>query len=120
MLILCWPRHGGQTTDLHQLHPNHRQNQKATRAALARDSASDFRKRFPVIASNENLPVAPDRIAPDVDAWKLFVFRKSRDLLLTVKLLQELRAEIGLVNGGAVSTIDALVRAGEIETGLDD
>ena len=73
-----------------------------------------------MIASSENLPVDPDHIAPDIDAGKLFVFRKSRDLLSTVKLLQELRAEIGLPTGGAGSTIDALVRAGEIETGLGD
>jgi hypothetical protein len=73
-----------------------------------------------VIAFSENLPANPDRIAPDIDAWKLFVFRKSRDLLSTVKLLQELRAEIGLRTGGAGSRIDTLVRAGEIETGLAD
>jgi hypothetical protein len=72
-----------------------------------------------VIASAENLPADPDWIAPD-PAWKLFVFRKSRDLLSTITLLQELRAEIGSPAGGADSTIDALVRAGEIETGLAD
>jgi hypothetical protein len=77
-------------------------------------------KRFPVIPSLENLPGSLDRIAPDNDAWKLFVFRKSRDLLSTAALLQELRAEVGSRAGQADSTIDALVRAGEIETGLAD
>lgn len=59
-------------------------------------------------------------VGPDPDAWKLFVFRKSRDLLSTLSLIEQLRAEIESLTGGGTSAIDALVRAGEIETGLAD
>ena len=66
-------------------------------------------------APSKDLLVGPDR-----DAWKLFVFRKSRDLLPTLSLIELLRAEIESLSGGGASAIDALVRAGEIETGLAD
>jgi hypothetical protein len=56
----------------------------------------------------------------DEGAWKLFVFRKSRELLSTRKLLDDLRLEIQSLRSGTGSVIDALVRAGEIETGLED
>jgi hypothetical protein len=56
----------------------------------------------------------------DAEAWKLFVFRKSRESLPARRLLAELRAEIQSVACGSGSVIDALVRAGEIETGLAD
>jgi hypothetical protein len=51
-------------------------------------------------------------------AWDLFVFRKNRDLLPTRRLVGELCAEIQRGTDGFV--IDALIRAGEIETGLAD
>jgi hypothetical protein len=57
---------------------------------------------------------------PDQDAWKMFVFRKSRELLPTYLLLDQLRAEFRLLAKGAGSVMDTLVRAGEIETGLAD
>jgi hypothetical protein len=57
---------------------------------------------------------------PDPDAWKMFVFRKSREWLSTRLLLDRLRAEFRLLANGAGSVIDALIRAGEIETGLAD
>jgi hypothetical protein len=59
-------------------------------------------------------------VSSDLDAWKLFVFRKNREFLPTRRLLAELRAEIQSVACGSGSVIDALVRAGEIETGLAD
>jgi hypothetical protein len=55
---------------------------------------------------------------PDNAAWDLFVFRKSRDLLLTRRLLDELQTEIQTSPDDLL--INALVRAGEIETGLAD
>jgi hypothetical protein len=60
-------------------------------------------------------PIA-DLDTPERSAWDLFVFRKSRELLPTRPLLDDLRAEIESDS----SLIDALVRAGEIETGLAD
>ncbi len=63
------------------------------------------------------LPSADLATAPDRAAWDVFVFRKSRDLLSTRALLQDLRAE---VESGGSDPTDALVRAGEIETGLAD
>jgi len=48
------------------------------------------------------------------------VFRKHRDFLSTRKLLDDLKAEIQALSLGEGSIIDALVRAGEIETGLED
>lgn len=65
-------------------------------------------------------PEEPRPAAPDPDAWKLFVFRKSRDLLPTRRLLVELLDEIRRLKSGAGSALDALVRAGELETGLAD
>lgn len=64
----------------------------------------------------------PEELAgvPDQDAWKLFVFRKNREALPTRQLLDDLRREIHLLAGGTGSVLDALVRAGEIETGLED
>lgn len=63
-------------------------------------------------------PTADLDTVPDKAAWDLFVFRKSRELLPTRRLLDELRAEIQ--TGTAGSLMDALVRAGEIEAGLAD
>jgi hypothetical protein len=57
---------------------------------------------------------------PDQDAWKMFVFRKSREWLSTRQLVDELRAELRLLANGTGSVMDTLVRAGEIETGLAD
>jgi len=61
-------------------------------------------------------PISGLHTAPERSAWDLFVFRKSRELLPTARLLEELRAEIQT----DATLIDALVRAGEIETGLAD
>ncbi|HMF91260.1 MAG TPA: hypothetical protein VKL40_11495 [Candidatus Angelobacter sp.] len=63
-------------------------------------------------------PTADLETPHDHTAWNLFVFRKSRELLPTRRLLDELRAEVA--SGAGDSLIDALVRAGEIETGLAD
>src|SRR5262245_24428732 len=63
-------------------------------------------------------PIADLDTTPERSVWDLFVFRKSRELLPTDRLLDELRAEIA--SGGPDSLIEALVRAGEIETGLAD
>ncbi len=68
-----------------------------------------------MIAQSEELTVVREQ-----DAWKLFVFRKSREALPTRRLLDDLRAEFRSLARGAGSAIDALVRAGEIETGLAD
>lgn len=68
-----------------------------------------------MIAQSEALTIVPDQ-----DAWKLFVFRKSRDLLPTRRLLDDLQAEFRSLARGSGSAIDALVRAGEIETALAD
>jgi hypothetical protein len=68
-----------------------------------------------MIAQSEELTVVPEQ-----DAWKLFVFRKSRESLPTRRLLDDLRAEFRSLAKGAGSAVDALVRAGEIETGLAD
>lgn len=56
----------------------------------------------------------------DQKAWNLFVFRKKRDLLPISQLVYELHRELEAVAGGGGSVMDALVRAGEIETGLAD
>jgi hypothetical protein len=50
-----------------------------------------------------------------MNAWNLFVFRKAREELSTRSLIAELQNEIRY----SISA-DALVRAGEIETGLAD
>ena len=63
-------------------------------------------------------PIIDVDTSPQRSAWDLFVFRKSRELLPTRRLLDELRAEIQ--TGTDSSLIDALVRGGEIETGLAD
>src|SRR5437762_3212384 len=57
---------------------------------------------------------------PDPDAWKLFVFRKNRAELSTNQLVTDLMAGLRSVSSRWDSIIDALVRAGEIETGLAD
>ncbi len=72
------------------------------------------------LSNSKNLLIAPHAVDRDEDAWKLYVFRKSRDLLSTRSLLQQLRAEIDCLDAGSGSVIDALVLAGEIETGLSD
>jgi hypothetical protein len=69
----------------------------------------------PMIVQTQDLPVVPEQ-----DAWKLFVFRKNRESLPTRLLLDDLRSEFRSLARGAGSAIDALVRAGEIETGLAD
>ena len=58
--------------------------------------------------------------APDPNAWKLFVFRKSRVRLPTRRLLEDLQDEIQELRNAGCSALDALVRAGELETGLAD
>ena len=58
--------------------------------------------------------------ATDHDAWKLFVFRKRREAFFTERLIGSLRQEIQSLANGTHSALDALVRAGEIETGLED
>ncbi len=68
-------------------------------------------------------PITPSDepgFASDQDAWKLFVFRKHREALPTQRLLADLRREISPLVNGDGSALDALVRAGEIETGLED
>ncbi|HEV3317876.1 MAG TPA: hypothetical protein VG488_12940 [Candidatus Angelobacter sp.] len=57
---------------------------------------------------------------PDPDAWKLFVFRKNRAELSTYQLVKDLAADLRSVSSRCESIIDALVRAGEIETGVAD
>lgn len=56
----------------------------------------------------------------DRDAWKLFVFRKHREALPTRQLLKDLCRQIQPLASETGSVLDALVRAGEIETGLED
>jgi hypothetical protein len=56
----------------------------------------------------------------DPNAWKLFVFRKSRESIPTQKLLASLEADIRATATRPAAVLDALVRAGEIETGLAD
>jgi hypothetical protein len=73
------------------------------------------------VDSTELSPVN-DPPSADPSAWNLFVFRKRREPLSTRRLLEELRREIGeLANRkGSNSLSDVLVRAGELETGLED
>src|SRR5262249_38410196 len=68
----------------------------------------------------EHLAPCVDLPAGDENAWNLFVFRKSRESLSTSNLLDDLRSEIQSSASGTGSVVDALVRAGEIETGLED
>src|SRR5262249_23581449 len=63
-------------------------------------------------------PTADLETPHDHTAWNLFVFRKSRELLPTRRLLDELRAEVA--SGAGDSLIDALVPGGEIEAGVAD
>ena len=56
----------------------------------------------------------------DQDAWKLFVFCKSRHVVATQLLIDGLQTEIELMAAGCGSALDALVRAGELETALAD
>jgi hypothetical protein len=62
------------------------------------------------------------KLPPEADqkAWNFFVFRKSRDLIRVSRLARELRDEIVRLLSGTEFAIDALVRAGELETGLAD
>lgn len=62
--------------------------------------------------TDQSPPAAADRAA-----WDLFVFRKHREPLSVSKLLRELREQLLALPR---SPIDALVRAGEIESGLED
>jgi hypothetical protein len=75
---------------------------------------------FAVIPPSEHLAPCVNVPAPDEKAWNLFVFRKSRESLSTSNLLDDLRSEIQCLSSGTGSVVDALVRAGEIETGLED
>jgi adenine/guanine phosphoribosyltransferase-like PRPP-binding protein len=59
-------------------------------------------------------------LVPDRDAWNLYVFRKGRNWLPVRALVDELESEIHGIRAGPGCAIDALVRAGEIETGLAD
>lgn len=63
----------------------------------------------------ENVSLAQDR-----DAWNLYVFRKSREAAPLRALATDLESEIRSFRAGRGSALDALVRAGEIETGLAD
>src|SRR5260370_4269612 len=101
---------------------------------VLRHTSSDFAQHWPSpshlnlrssfavgdLSNSKNLLVAPHAVDRDEDAWKLYVFRKSRDLLSTRSLLQQLRAEIDCLHAGSASAIDALLLAGQIETGLAD
>jgi hypothetical protein len=69
------------------------------------------------VLSGPEQPLPP---VPDPNAWKLFVFRKSRDWLPTRRLLEDLQEEINRLRDASSSALDALVRAGELETGLAD
>ncbi len=60
------------------------------------------------------------QIPPDQDAWKLFVFRKARDLVPAQTLVNDFKRSIEAIISKASSSLDALVRAGEIETALAD
>src|SRR6185312_14750081 len=57
---------------------------------------------------------------PDRDAWDLFVFRKNRESLNVRNLSEALYSELLLLGTETGSPLDALVRAGEIESGLSD
>ena len=65
-------------------------------------------------------PVENASLAQDRDAWNLYVFRKGREAALLRDLATDLESEIRGFCAGRGSVIDALVRAGEIETGLAD
>ncbi len=68
-------------------------------------------------------PIAPSDepgFASDQHAWKLFVFCKHREAVPTQRLLADLRRGIESPANGSGSVLDALIRAGEIETGLED
>lgn len=58
--------------------------------------------------------------AADPGAWDLFVFRKNRESLNVRNLSNALYSELLLLGTEAGSPLDALVRAGEIESGLAD
>lgn len=65
-------------------------------------------------------PLEIPALPHDADAWKLFVFRKSRERSSTRLLLADLKAAIVAIAARPDAILDALVRAGEIETGLAD
>lgn len=56
----------------------------------------------------------------DLDAWRLYVFQKHRHLVSSQALIESLRREIELLAARSGSGLDALVRAGELETALAD
>jgi hypothetical protein len=56
----------------------------------------------------------------DPNAWNLFVFRKQRDSLPIGQLLRELSEELEKAALGGDCVVDALVRAGELETAAAD
>lgn len=59
-------------------------------------------------------------VARDRDAWNFYVFRKSREPVPLCDLAKGLQAEISVRHRNQDSFLDALARAGEIETGLAD
>lgn len=65
-------------------------------------------------------PLEIPALPHDADAWKLFVFRKSRERISARVLLADLKAAIAAIATRPEAILDALVRAGEIETGLAD
>lgn len=56
----------------------------------------------------------------DPDAWRLFVFHKARHAVPAQTLIAGLQKEIELLAAGCSCGLDALVRAGELETALAD
>src|SRR5260370_32724384 len=81
---------------------------------VLRHTSSDFAQHWPSpshlnlrssfavgdLSNSKNLLVAPHAVDRDEDAWKLYVFRKSRHLLSTRSLLQQLRAELHCLGAG--------------------
>jgi hypothetical protein len=68
------------------------------------------------------MPTQPEApaLTEDTEAWKLFVFRKSRETIRTQTLLAGFIADMQAIPGRSGAALDALVRGGEIETGLTD
>jgi hypothetical protein len=60
------------------------------------------------------------QLPQDEDAWKLFVFRKSRAAAAARSLIEDLHKEIEALINGDHCVLDALVRAGELETAFAD
>jgi hypothetical protein len=78
-----------------------------------------FELSLAMSVDSTELPPATGPVINDPAGWSLFVFRKNREPLSTRQLLNDLRSEIRRLAAGA-SPLDALVRAGELETGLED